>query len=146
MKIGLCKNHVPKWYFSSLYDSSAISPNKFFIQMMLGMKGFVNPFCSNSNTDALGNCAQCGERKKREKLTQKWIYLRICVFVSLRTNFLPFLRSWHNQKYIRCVDSILWAHFLCRHKCFMTPKMKDFHENLIFSWIAGKLLESFRHV
>ena len=45
-------------------------------------------------------CSFCAEKSK---------YLRICVFVSLGTNFLSFLRSKAIQRSIYFVDCIPWV-------------------------------------
>ena len=94
------------------------------------MKWLVEPCCSKSNTAALGNLTQIGSRKNRASRLQKWLFLRICVFVSLGSNFPLFIKAKAIERYGRCVDSIVWANF---------PKEERFGHDTKMTQISGKV-------
>ena len=58
--------------------------------------------------------ASIGDRPTSRNRVTKLQLLRICVFVSRRSNFLASVGSWDSQKCSRWSDSISWANFLGR--------------------------------
>ena len=97
----------------------------------------------------MGNRASTWVSKRCKFWAQKLRFLKICEFISLRSNFLPFIRSKAIQRCTRCVDSIVWANFRLKNVSGHDSEKIEILWNFEFSrnrsgiilWAFEKLLE-----